>query len=182
MAYPDDDKIAPTAKSDFFQDTLVTSKRFNSAPPPIVPFADWDYYYLAEVLLWKRSTSKLDLLDQVDVPKGFVTDLASIPRLFWAVLPRQAEYSYPAIVHDYLYWEQTCTRDQADDVLEAAMNDLQVNSLNATAILFAVRKFGHGAWEQNAHRKTGGEKRLLRRFPPDMTTTWETWRKQPNVF
>ena len=34
---------------------------------------------------------------------GFVTDLASTPQILWSMLPRAAAYSYPAIIHDYLY-------------------------------------------------------------------------------
>lgn len=36
------------------------------------------------------------------VPKGFVTDLASVPSVFWSVLRPDGEYAYAAILHDYL--------------------------------------------------------------------------------
>lgn len=39
------------------------------------------------------------------VPAGYVTDGASIPRIFWAVLPSWGRYSRAAVVHDLL-----CTR------------------------------------------------------------------------
>ena len=38
----------------------------------------------------------------VDVPEGFVTDLASIPRLFWPLLPANGWYELAAVFHDRL--------------------------------------------------------------------------------
>jgi hypothetical protein len=42
-------------------------------------------------------------LGVVVVEPGFATDYASIPRLFWIVYPRHGRYTYPSVVHDYLY-------------------------------------------------------------------------------
>ncbi len=40
----------------------------------------------------------------LEVPAGFVTDFASIPRIFWSLLsPTDLRYSKPAVVHDYGY-------------------------------------------------------------------------------
>lgn len=39
---------------------------------------------------------------KIVVPKGFKTDLASIPRIFWAILPKNGKYQKAAILHDYL--------------------------------------------------------------------------------
>lgn len=36
------------------------------------------------------------------VPKGFKTDLASIPRFIWSFLPPNGKYQKAAILHDYL--------------------------------------------------------------------------------
>jgi len=40
---------------------------------------------------------------RVTVPAGFVTDLASVPRLLWAIVPRDGLYNGAAVVHDFLY-------------------------------------------------------------------------------
>lgn len=37
------------------------------------------------------------------VPKGSVTDLASIPRFLWALLPPFGRYAFAAVIHDMLY-------------------------------------------------------------------------------
>lgn len=42
------------------------------------------------------------MLDEYTVPKGFITDLVSIPRIFWGIWPPFGEYLAASIVHDYL--------------------------------------------------------------------------------
>lgn len=62
----------------------------------------------------------------VHVPVGFVTDFASIPRLFWNILPPTGWYGAAAVVHDYCYrygriGALVIDRLYADDVLNEAM-------------------------------------------------------------
>ncbi|TFV91422.1 DUF1353 domain-containing protein [Blastococcus sp. CT_GayMR16] len=40
--------------------------------------------------------------DVITIPGGFTTDLASVPRLFWALIPPQGAYESAAVLHDYL--------------------------------------------------------------------------------
>lgn len=111
-----------------------------------------------------------------------MTDLASIPSEFWSVLPPAARYSYPAIIHDYLYWYQPCERAQADAVFRSAMEDLKVPSVKSTVIYNAVRAAGGGAWHANAVARKAGERRILKSFPTNVLTTWAEWRTMPDVF
>src|SRR4051812_2279337 len=39
-------------------------------------------------------------------PAGFVTDLASIPRIVWSVYPPDGPWVKAAIIHDFLYYTQ----------------------------------------------------------------------------
>lgn len=42
--------------------------------------------------------------DRVEVPKGFITDLASIPRWLWSFLPpHDGQYARACVFHDYCY-------------------------------------------------------------------------------
>ncbi len=41
----------------------------------------------------------------IDVPEGFVTDFASIPRVFWSILPPHGAAMPASVVHDYYYTE-----------------------------------------------------------------------------
>lgn len=41
--------------------------------------------------------------EYIDIPVGFVTDFASVPRIFWGLFPpATGEYVQAAVVHDYL--------------------------------------------------------------------------------
>jgi Protein of unknown function (DUF1353) len=171
-----------TDKMSFLRTILLHKPKDMIGPPaPIVPFADWDYYYVDGAVSWKPPVGS-DVPFNVDVPIGFVTDLASIPRVFWAILPPAARYSYPAIVHDFLYWTQPCTRQRADEVLKLAMKDMDVPVLKAHPIYDAVRLAGGAAWSSNAAAKKSGEKRVLKRFPPDPKISWTQWKSEADVF
>ena len=54
------------------------------------------------------------------VPKGFVTDLASVPRLPIVFLLAGDTSTEAAVVHDYLYSTREVPRDVADKVLREA--------------------------------------------------------------
>jgi hypothetical protein len=139
-------------------------------------------YFLLEPISWVNTPSKPGLPQQVIAPKGFVTDLASIPRIFWSLLRPDGDYAYAAIIHDYLYWEQHLARDQSDEILRAAMEDFHIQTPTVFAIYEAVRTGGAAAWSGNAREREHGEKRILKRFPEDPRITWAEWKKQPDVF
>ena len=37
------------------------------------------------------------------IPKGFDTDLSTVPKILWGILPPFGNFLLAAIVHDYLY-------------------------------------------------------------------------------
>jgi len=76
------------------------------------------------------------------VPKGFVTDFASIPRIFWMVFPPIGKYARAAVIHDYLYRLKGCSRFTADAVFREAMYQLCVPVWKRILIYYAVRIFG----------------------------------------
>jgi hypothetical protein len=139
-------------------------------------------YFLTKPIEWYPNPGQERQFEAVNVPIGFVTDFASIPRVFWSLLPPDGAYTYPAILHDYLYWVQTRPRDVADEIFRIAMNDFRVGSATVFTIYEAVRLGGQSAWDNNARARANGEKRILREFPDDPTTTWEEWKKRSNVF
>lgn len=113
------------------------------------------------------------------VPGGFVTDFASVPwygRTFISVLGR---HSIPAIVHDYLYWEQRCTRAQADEIFKEAMTEYSTSGFSKTVAYNAVKYGAGGAWDQNkADRKTGLIKVLTGAYANiPLNTDWDSYRK-----
>jgi Protein of unknown function (DUF1353) len=139
-------------------------------------------YFLLNPIQWRPGDGDNPNLPHVEVPAGFVTDLASIPRLFWSLLRPDGDYVYAAILHDYLYWEQTTSKSTADMVLKIGMMDLGVSDIVVTTIYQAVRLAGQSAWDDNTKLKAGGERRILVQFPDDPRVTWSQWKRRPAVF
>ena len=63
---------------------------------------------------------------RISVPDGFVTDFASVPRLFWSFVSPTGRHSRAAVVHDYLYTQTEVSQVVADAVFAEAMHVLGV--------------------------------------------------------
>lgn len=85
----------------------------------------------------------------IEVPAAFVTDFASVPRLFWNIFPPWGKYSKAAVVHDYLYVIGGCTRAYADYIFLEAMEVLGVNICTRRIMYSAVRAGGWIYWNRN---------------------------------
>jgi hypothetical protein len=75
----------------------------------------------------------------ITVPKGFVTDLASIPRLPVIYLLLNGVADEAGVVHDYLYSTGLVPRIKADQVLREACICSGVSSWKASLIYAGVR-------------------------------------------
>ena len=165
----------------FFAVALTKMISGPAGAPPSVPknaFGDERNFILLEPMGYVIG----DTNDFIIVPAGFVTDLASIPQAFWSMgLTPQGQYSRAAIIHDYLYWSQKCTRDQADRLLVVAMKESQVGTFDQKVIYEGVHLGGQSAWEQNASEKRQGKPRILPpdwRYPPPPNINWDDYRKK----
>ena len=92
----------------------------------------------------------------INVPIGTYTDFASIPRTLWAVFPRWGKYGNAAVIHDWMYWDQSRSRKEADDIFLEGMEVLEVPTWKRRAIYSAVRTFGGIAWKSNQRKKAQG--------------------------
>jgi hypothetical protein len=88
-------------------------------------------------------------LEAITVPARFETDLGSIPRIFWNVLPPIGPASLAFVVHDYLYATQTCPRSDADGVLFRAMKATGTHWAAVWLIYLGVRVGGWYAWKED---------------------------------
>jgi len=94
---------------------------------------------------------------RIIVPKGFLTDGASIPRLAWRIIgsPFTGKYTGGSLVHDWLYHTQTCTRSYADSIFKEAMEVSGVSWLKRNSMWLAVRTFGFIPWNYHKRRNDG---------------------------
>lgn len=154
----------------------VVTKDFNK-PLAISRFPDADLFYTTNEIKWTADPPNPKKHKSVTVPAGFVTDLASIPRVFWSILRPDGSYMQAAVVHDYLYWVQDRTRDASDDILDLGMEELSVPGWKRFAITASVKQFGQGSWDENSRRKGNGEKKVLAVVPTKPKTPWAEWKQ-----
>ena len=92
--------------------------------------------------------------ESVTVKEGFETDFASVPRIFWRILPPDGQYTQAAVLHDFLYNQQLFPRKKCDGVFLEAMEVLEVPKWKRLMIYRAVRIFGWMYWsKKNVKRK-----------------------------
>jgi len=101
--------------------------------------------------------------EPIKVPAGYVTDLASIPRLVWSLYPPDGPWVKAAVVHDFLYdtqgdgrWNRSrgvarrrpYSRKDADDILREGMADRGIGWWEQFVIWASVRLGGGGGWRR----------------------------------
>lgn len=88
----------------------------------------------------------------VTVPTGFITDGASVPRIFWSWIPPLGDYGQAAVLHDYLRRicvyklegsdvEYLATTKEADKLFLEAMEILKVSKFKRKVMYLAVRAY-----------------------------------------
>lgn len=80
----------------------------------------------------------------IEAPAGFVTDLASVPRILWPAFSPFDDYLESAIPHDWGYspLNDRFTRRQIDDMMLELMFNTGVSDHRRNAVYTAVRRFG----------------------------------------
>lgn len=94
---------------------------------------------------------------EVEVPAGFQTDLASVPRMVWGLYSKTGKLARPSVVHDWLYVSapvrDEATRRAADRVFLQAMRDDGVRWPGRQIVYQAVRRFGGLVFYRNRSTK-----------------------------
>ena len=96
----------------------------------------------------------------ITIPKGMLTDLASVPRWARWLVSRVGPHLEASVVHDFLYiaWQdlngiEACKKDWnfADNLMNAAMKEAKVNRVRRRLIYLALRTSG---WYSYKRRKS----------------------------
>lgn len=101
----------------------------------------------------------------IEVPKNFIFDFASVPKLFWQLFPKQGmRYDRASCLHDWLYVTEYFTRKECDKLFYKAMLSDNVAKWKAKTMYLAVRVGGYFVWKKHTKeniqkmRKSGGLK------------------------
>jgi hypothetical protein len=91
--------------------------------------------------------------ETITVPKGFLTDGASVPRIFWSFFSPFGEYFKAALIHDFLYTKEnkSFNRIESDKIFLEAMIEVGVPYIRRSLIYRAVRL---GGWRFFAGSKS----------------------------
>jgi len=110
--------------------------RGSFSPLDIRQIGDHEFKLLADLVFTDSDGTK------VTVPKGFETDLASVPSQLWGLFPPADRYSEAAVLHD---WEiaqsgrDKSLRKAADNRFLRCMDILNVHALRRYPMYWAVR-------------------------------------------
>lgn len=125
-----------------------------TAPLAVIQTENGDWQTASEVVYFS-ACEELDLALEVRcrekyiVPAGFITDFASIPRLFWTVVGHPAgKYAQAAVLHDYLYRTNSVSRAKADSLFREAMIVLGVPFYQRWVLWAGVRVGGFIAYNR----------------------------------
>ncbi len=79
---------------------------------------------------------------KITVPESFVTDFASVPRVFWIIMPPHGKYTKASVIHDYLYHTGLFSRTESDKIFYDAMIVLNANKIKAYLAYLGARLVG----------------------------------------
>lgn len=95
------------------------------------------------------------------VPKSFITDLASIPKLFQGVVGVPEDFDEESILHDFLYSKYNnygINRDTADKIFRQSLVLNEVNPIVANLMYLAVKVGGELHWQEKIFTEQPYEK------------------------
>lgn len=101
-------------------------------------------------------------LTTLEIPKGFVTDLASIPWwLRWLPFldPTNPKYR-SALIHDLAYQQQEMYREDADNLFRSGLKADGVAWWIRQLMFYGVRIGGGFAWREHAKRNAAARNRV----------------------
>jgi len=92
--------------------------------------------------------------ETINVPYGFINDLASIPRILRILIPVNGRHRGAAVIHDWLYKQRglipgmRLTRKQCDQIFLEAMAVAEVSRWKRYSMYRGVRAFGWAFWRK----------------------------------
>ena len=87
---------------------------------------------------------------EITVPKGFMTDGASVPIIANKIVKRWGKHKYCDTVHDYLYETREYSRTKSDFIYAMMLWDCKgISRTKAIVMFLAVRIFGGSRYKNN---------------------------------
>lgn len=111
-------------------------------------------WVLLESLIYYTSDK---FMRSVAVPKGFITDLASIPRLLRIFFDQNGKSRKAAVIHDWLYCSRIYPRSEADGIFHEALIYCGVGKFTAWTMWLGVRAGGWIYYNRRGKQPLGAD-------------------------
>lgn len=82
------------------------------------------------------------------VPKGTISNGASVPRFLWGIYSPYGTYTNPSIIHDFLYENNMYSRELADRQFLIDMGKTGTGQFTKWLFYYVVRIFGVNNWNK----------------------------------
>lgn len=126
---------------------------------------------LVPAVVSSSGAARINRMGVIIVPRGFETDLASVPRLPFAWWLAGDTALAPACVHDWLYASKLVYKPLADDIFAEAMKVAGVPAWRRFLMATAVKYFADSAWHRNATARQESAARLLSQYISEAEAT-----------
>lgn len=91
-------------------------------------FEVWDYCYV-DGRFFNDGNVRI-------IPKGFVTDLSSIPKIFRSLISTSGKTKRASVVHDYLIRNEIMSQKECDQVFRKLLLETGVRPIQASIMYF----------------------------------------------
>lgn len=110
-------------------------------------------YSYKSIKFWKiekEITVVLSNKKEITIPKGFTTDLCTVPRMFWNRFSPFGDFVLASILHDYLYVnrDHKMTRKEVDREMLLWSNILNKDKIDNYIRYIVVYLFGWTYWNK----------------------------------
>jgi hypothetical protein len=126
----------------------------NLAFPDVAQFADAGMRGDSRIFRLTAAFRYRSSVGTIVIPKGFCTDGASVPKIFWSLLDPWSKYFSASLVHDFLYSKDSdfffplTDRKEADRIFLEAMFNAGVGWLTRHTVHSAVRLGGWASYKK----------------------------------
>ena len=80
------------------------------------------------------------------VPAGFITDFASVPRMFWPIISPIDTHANAAVIHDWMYQTYYAPKARCEWIFDEALGVLDVPEWKRFCMVKSVIIFGWPTW------------------------------------
>lgn len=133
--------------------TIHTAKRiFEKSDNPIKRSRVYGRNNINNYILLEPVSVVLSNKKEITIPKGYVWDLASVPRLLWSLVPPDSDAELAFLIHDYLYEnhkilnydQKFCDNELKmwSKILNGTENKISLRNIDNSIRYYAVRLFG----------------------------------------